>query len=147
MVTASRRFAAYHLLVFERWAPILYVSDPYAERGFFESLGFERGYEGPEFPGFLSVRAGAFEFGLSGNRELGSGAHTGTQWQFVVADVDAVLARCRDAGVEHSVRVDVSDGYRVRLVTVVSPGGVEVWFEGPNEASNPVATPSEPGAP
>jgi hypothetical protein len=32
--------------------PILYVPDQYAEREFYELFGFERVYEGDEFPGF-----------------------------------------------------------------------------------------------
>ena len=38
--------------------PIMYVADQYAERSFYELFGFDRVYEGEEFPGFLAIRHG-----------------------------------------------------------------------------------------
>ena len=38
--------------------PIMYVADQYAERSFYELLGFQRVYEGDEFPGFLAIQHG-----------------------------------------------------------------------------------------
>ena len=38
--------------------PIMYVADQYAERSFYELFGFERVYEGEEFPGFLAIGHG-----------------------------------------------------------------------------------------
>ena len=49
---------------------ILYVADPYAERDFFGRFGFETGYEGDDFPGFLAVECGPVCFGLSNNSDL-----------------------------------------------------------------------------
>jgi hypothetical protein len=44
--------------------PIMYVADQYAERSFYELFGFERVYEGEEFPGFLAIRLGEAVIGL-----------------------------------------------------------------------------------
>jgi hypothetical protein len=115
--------------------PILYVADPYAERDFFALFGFETIFEGDEFPGFLAVRCGSAVFGLSGNKELpASGAHDGVRWQLVVDDVDEIVSICADAGL--SCDISIEEGgttHRSRIATTTSPGGVVVWFEGPNE--------------
>ena len=42
----------------------MYVADQYAERDFYELFGFERLYEGDEFPGFLAIRHGEAIIGL-----------------------------------------------------------------------------------
>lgn len=115
--------------------PILYVEDPRAERDFLATFGFTTAYEGEEFAGFLAVQRGGVLVGLSGNRgALPAAAHEGTQWQFTVDGVGAVLAVCRREGWAHEVDVvEVGDAYRVRTVRVTSPNGVVHWFEGPNE--------------
>jgi hypothetical protein len=117
--------------------PILYVADPWAERDFFTLFGFETVYEGPEFPGFLALAQGPVRFGVSGNRDLpAGGGHEAVRWQFVVDDVDEVLATCAREGVEAEVTVETGgDTHRARIVVVTSPNGVPVWFEGPNEAA------------
>lgn len=42
----------------------MYVPDQYAERQFYERFGFQRHYEGDEFPGFLAIRHGDAIIGL-----------------------------------------------------------------------------------
>jgi hypothetical protein len=119
--------------------PIMYVADQYAERSFYELFGFERAYEGEEFPGFLAVRHGEAVIGLQ-RASPGQPAYThGLRWQFELAtpqEVDQVIATCRTHGLVHEVATERGgDRFLTRLVSVRSPSGVTVWFEGPNEAA------------
>jgi hypothetical protein len=115
--------------------PILYVPDPYAERDFFLLFGFETVYEGDEFPGFLAVGAGHVRFGLSANGTLpADGGHAAIRWQFLVDDVDDIVATCDRAGLAHELIVEEGgDAHRARVVKVNSPNAVPIYFEGPNE--------------
>lgn len=115
--------------------PILYVADPYAERKFFALFGFETVYEGSEFPGFLAIECGTVRFGLSRNRDLSAaGGHDGVRWQLIVDDVEDIATVCSHAGLECEVVVEHGGTtHRARTAKVISPNGVPVWFEGPNE--------------
>ena len=57
--------------------PIMYVADQYAERSFYELFGFERTYEGEEFPGFLAIRHGEAVIGLRASRARPAGLYAG----------------------------------------------------------------------
>ena len=118
--------------------PIMYVADQYAGRSFYELFGFERVYEGEEFPGFLAIRHGDAVIGLR-RASSGQPAYSqGLRWQFELdtADqVEEIIAVCRAHGLEHEVVTEQGgDQFLRRLVAVVSPGGVTVWFEGADEA-------------
>ncbi|HEY2791653.1 MAG TPA: VOC family protein [Micromonosporaceae bacterium] len=114
--------------------PILYVPDQYAERDFYLRFGFETVYEGPEFPGFLAVGTGSVIIGLSSRPEAHVGGLDNIRWQFVVDDVDEIVSACEAAGIPYEIEVETGgDTHRTRIVKVRSPGGVLVWFEGPNE--------------
>jgi catechol 2,3-dioxygenase-like lactoylglutathione lyase family enzyme len=120
--------------------PIMYVADQYAERSFYELFGFERVYEGEEFPGFLAIQHGEAVIGLQ-RASSGQPAYSqGLRWQFELdtADqVDEVIAICRTHGLEHEViNEQGGDRFLSRLVAVRSPAGVTVWFEGANEAGS-----------
>ena len=120
--------------------PIMYVADQYAERSFYELFGFERTYEGEEFPGFLAIRHGEAIIGLQ-RASPGQPAYTqGLRWQFeldAAHEVDEVIATCRQHNLPHEVVTERGgDRFRTRLVAVTSPSGITVWFEGPNEAEN-----------
>ena len=118
--------------------PIMYVADQYAERSFYELFGFERVYEGEEFPGFLALRHGEAVIGLQ-RASSGHPAYSqGLRWQFELDTADQleqIITVCRAHGLEHEVVTERGgDRFVRRLVTVVSPGGVTVWFEGADEA-------------
>jgi hypothetical protein len=118
--------------------PIMYVEDQYAERSFYELFGFQRVYEGDEFPGFLAIGHGEAIIGLQ-RASPGQPAYShGLRWQFELdrADqVDEIIATCRTHGLEHEVTVERGgDRFLRRLVAVKSPCGVTVWFEGADEA-------------
>ncbi len=118
--------------------PIMYVPDQYAERSFYELFGFTRVYEGDEFPGFLAIQHGGAIIGLQRSSAEQPAYSAGLRWQFELdsADqLDEIIATCRARGLHHEVTVEVGgDRFRRRLVSVRSPGGVTVWFEGTNEA-------------
>jgi hypothetical protein len=118
--------------------PIMYVLDQYAERDFYELLGFERVYEGDEFPGFLAVGHGSAIIGLQKASADQPPYSRGLRWQFEVdstAELDEIIAICRTRQLEHDVITEEGgERFRRRCATVRSPAGVVVWFEGPNEA-------------
>jgi hypothetical protein len=118
--------------------PIMYVPDQYAERSFYELFGFERLYEGDEFPGFLALQHGDAIIGLQRASSEQPPYAQGLRWQFELdpADqIDEIIAICRTHGLAHEVLTEQGgDRFLRRLVSVRSPGGVTVWFEGANDA-------------
>lgn len=117
--------------------PIMYVPDQYAERAFYELFGFEPVYEGDEFPGFLAIRNGSAVIGLQKASHDQPAYSTGLRWQFEVDstdDLDEIIEICSAHQVEHHVIIEeAGDRFRRRCVTVRSPAGVVIWFEGPDE--------------
>jgi hypothetical protein len=120
--------------------PIMYVADQYAERSFYELFGFERAYEGEEFPGFLAIKHGDAIIGLQRASTEQPAYRQGLRWQFeleTAEQVDDIIATCRENGLVHKVATERGgDRFLTRLVSVTSPSGITVWFEGPNEADN-----------
>lgn len=118
----------------------MYVADQYAERSFYELFGFERVYEGDEFPGFLAIGQGEAIIGLQRASPEQPAYTQGLRWQFELdtADqADEIIATCRAHGLEHEVVTERGgDRFLRRLVAVKSPSGVTVWFEGANEADH-----------
>jgi hypothetical protein len=118
--------------------PIMYVADQYAERDFYKLLGFEHQYEGDEFPGFLAVRHGDAIIGLQRASVENPPYAGGLRWQFELTEpgeLDQMIALCEAYELEHEVELEVGgDRFRRRLLSVRSPAGVTVWFEGENEA-------------
>lgn len=117
--------------------PIMYVPDQYAERDFYRLFGFESHYEGEEFPGFLAIRRGSAIIGLQKASERHPPYAGGLRWQFeaeTIEEIDEVIAMCAAHDVDHEVHVEEGgERFRTRCVTIQSPAGVRVWFEGPNE--------------
>ena len=114
--------------------PIMYVGDQYAERTFYELFGFQRVYEGCEFPGFLAIGHGEAIIGLQRASPGQPGLLAGPRWQFELGSadqVDEVIATCHTHGLEHEVVIERGgDRFLRRLVAVKSLCGVTVWFEG-----------------
>ena len=119
--------------------PIMYVEDQYAEREFYERLGFERVYEGDEFPGFLAIRHGGAVIGLQRASAENRSYVEGLRWQFELGDedeVDEIVNACIAHNLQHEILSEHGgDRFAHRMVRVVSPNGVAVWFEGPNQAA------------
>jgi catechol 2,3-dioxygenase-like lactoylglutathione lyase family enzyme len=120
--------------------PIMYVADQYAERSFYELFGFERVYEGDEFPGFLAIRHGEAIIGLQQASPEQPAYTQGLRWQFELdsADqADEIIATCRAHHLKHEVHTERGgDRFARRLVAVEAPSGATVWFEGANEADS-----------
>jgi catechol 2,3-dioxygenase-like lactoylglutathione lyase family enzyme len=137
IVAAARRLRDYRNMQLH---PIMYVADQYAERAFYELFGFERTYEGEEFPGFLAIRHGEAVIGLQRASPEQPGYRQGIRWQFELEtahQVDDVIVTCREHGLAHEVATERGgDRFLTRLVSVTSPSGITVWFEGPNEADS-----------
>jgi hypothetical protein len=121
--------------------PIMYVPDQYAEREFYELFGFERVYEGDEFPGFLAIRHGSAIIGLQKASNDQAVYEEGLRWQFELEPsetIDEIVSVCVDHEIDHEVIIEKGgDRFSRRIVTVRSPAGVMVWFEGPNEGIAP----------
>jgi hypothetical protein len=119
--------------------PIMYVHDQYAERAFYELFGFQRHYEGPEFPGFLAIRHGQAIIGLQQSSRDHPAYAGGLRWQFEVdsaEEIDDIAAVCSSHELEFEIEVEEGGtAFRTRCVKVQSPAGVTVWFEGPNEVT------------
>ncbi len=117
----------------------MYVPDQYAERDFYRSLGFSDHYEGDEFPGFLAISAGEAVIGLQRASAENPPYAGGLRWQLevdTVQEIDDLIAACERDGRSHQVEVETGGTrFRTRLLSVTSPAGVTVVFEGPNEAT------------
>lgn len=122
--------------------PIMYVPDQYAEREFYELFGFERHYEGDEFPGFLAIRHGDAIIGLQRESPEHPGYRQGLRWQFELEradEIDEMIATCRSHNLEHDVVTEQGgERFHSRLLMVRSPAGVTVWFEGVNDADHTI---------
>ena len=113
--------------------PILYVDDPYAERAFYALFGFHTTYEGPEFPDFLAITQGTATIGLS-TRPEPAPPERGVRWQFIVDDIDDIVATCKKNELTYELVVERGgDAFETSIVKVQSPNRVQVWFEGPNQ--------------
>ncbi|MEO8829386.1 hypothetical protein [Lapillicoccus sp.] len=117
----------------------MYVSDQYAERDFYRRFGFVDAYEGDEFPGFLAIRHGDAVIGLQRCSPEHPPYAEGLRWQFeltTIAEVENCISVCREQRLDHEVVREVGGtSFLTTLVRVVSPSGVSVWFEGPNESA------------
>lgn len=86
--------------------PLMHVADQYAERLFYELFGFQRVYEGDEFPGYLATQHGEAIIGLQPASSEQPAYSQGLRWQLErdTADhVDEVIGICRTNGLEHKV--------------------------------------------
>jgi catechol 2,3-dioxygenase-like lactoylglutathione lyase family enzyme len=109
--------------------PILHVKDPDAERRFYERLGLRTTYEGPEYPGFISVGNDHVEFGLSRHPDAEPTA-AGMTWQLGVTDADAAIAACEQLGLSFIVDVQrPREDWIYRVIEVKSPNGMRVLLE------------------
>lgn len=115
----------------------MYVPDQYAERAFYESLGFITTYEGDEFPGFLALQHEECTFGLQRASSQHPTYSAGMRWQFELgtpAELDRLIEISAAQGFEHRVVTEEGGArFRTRNLIVRAPSGTEVWFEGPNE--------------
>jgi hypothetical protein len=116
------------------------VGNQYAERDFYELFGFERHYEGDEFPGFQAIRHGDAIIGLPRASSENPRYSEGLRWQFELTEagaLDQIIAVCESHDLHHEVISEVGgERFRRRLVTMRSPAGVTVWFEGANETES-----------
>ena len=109
--------------------PILHVPDPARERAFYESLGLRTTYEGSEYPDFLAVGNEHVEFGLT-RRADADPSTAGITWQLGVTDIDAIIKRCIEVGLDFEVITErPRDDWTYRIVKVRSPNGFEVLLE------------------
>lgn len=94
-------------------------------------------YEGDECPGFLAIGHGSAVVGLqkaSAEQPAYCGVYGGSSRSNQRPEMDDIIAVCQSRLLEHDVIVgEGGDRFRRRYVTVRSPSGVAVWFEGPNE--------------
>ncbi len=121
--------------LFTRLVPILHVGDLTAERRFYEALGMRVTYEGPEYPDFIAIGAGALEFGLELRDDFDAeAAAKALVWQIGVSDIDEAEGVCTRAGLQFERRThEPAEGWRYHTLELVSPNGYRVVLEGPSE--------------
>jgi len=117
------------LSVYTRLQPILYVRDLATEKEFYRKLGFSVAYEKDDFAA-MSYRD-TILFGLQVKE--GSNAASFEQqliWQIGVQSVEAVCKLCEQEGLSIGEGPVLQD-WGEWTVTVRSPNGYRVVFEGP----------------
>lgn len=88
---------------FPRLVPIVYFKDLDAEITFYKSLGFTISYQGDEFPGFVGMESGQFDFGLQEKEDFDPDmAAASIVWQMETDSLSNVIAICRLRGIEYS---------------------------------------------
>jgi catechol 2,3-dioxygenase-like lactoylglutathione lyase family enzyme len=117
--------------LFSRIIPILFVGDLQAERKFYEALGFQVTYEGPEYPYFVALGHGQIEFGIEWRRDF---SHTVLDrvltWQFGVSDLDLAKKRLAEAGVRFREELmSPSADWQYRVVHARTPNGYHLLLE------------------
>jgi catechol 2,3-dioxygenase-like lactoylglutathione lyase family enzyme len=121
--------------LFTRLVPILYVADLAAERRFYEALGLNVTYEGPEYPDFIALGTEGLEFGLERREDFRpEAAEQVLIWQLGVSDVDEAESFCNEAGFSFEKRTHTpAEGWKYRTLRLRSPNGYLVVLEGPSE--------------
>lgn len=117
--------------LFSRIIPILFVGDLQAERKFYEALGFQVTYEGPEYPYFLALGSGKIEFGIEWRRDFSPGVVDRVlTWQFGVSDLDEAKKRLADAGVRYREELMApSPDWQYRVLHARTPNGYHLLLE------------------
>lgn len=130
--------------MYSRLIPVLPVGDVFAERRFYESLGFELHVDPDEqYPDtvFAALKYGpSILFGVSIVSEFDPGqSESRLWWQFETIDIDGVHDRARSASLSIEQAPTVEEWGR-RTLKLRSPNGYLVTFE---EAASPPPS-SEP---
>ena len=114
-------------------AVTLAVADMAASTAFYEALGFERLYGGPE-AGFTSYRAGESYLNLIAEQETGPRSGAGMNFWgraiFYVDDVDAMHRQAVDAGFQPEFEPRDAP-WRERYFHIRDPDGHEISFARP----------------
>ncbi len=111
--------------MFTRLQPVLYVRDLAAEVAFYQQLGFTVAHETRDFAGI--VYGEAILFGLQARDVIDPGQII---WQIGVASVDNLAGHCQEAGIV-PVEPPLLQPWGEWTMTVQSPNGYQVIFEGP----------------
>lgn len=114
---------------FNRLVPIIYVRDLEAEIAFYKSLGFNISYQGDEFPGFVGMECGNFDFGIETRDDFDpEKAKASFVWQMETDSFGKVIAVCQANGYEYTepqcyweefdsweMKVQTPNGYALHL--------------------------------
>lgn len=115
---------------FLRLVPILFVQDLESEIEFYTSLGFEISYQGDEFPGFVGLESGHFDFGLQERADFDpSLAAASFVWQMETDSFSKVIAVCKERAIEYTEPYcywEEMDSWEMQVKT---PNGYTLHFE------------------
>ncbi len=115
---------------YPRLIPILYVRDLDSEVDFYTSLGFEITYQGDEFPGFIALNSGEFEFGLKEKEDFDPlQAEASFVWQMEVDSFTKVLAICVERALEYSEPKQYWEARDAWEMTVQTPNGYSLHLD------------------
>lgn len=88
---------------FPRLVPIIFVRDLDSEVAFYQSLGFKISYQGEEFPGFVGLECGNFDFGIEEKADFDPHqAAASFVWQMETDSFSKVIAVCEEQGLEYT---------------------------------------------
>jgi predicted enzyme related to lactoylglutathione lyase len=117
--------------LFSRIIPILFVGDLRSERQFYEALGFQVTYEGPEYPYFIALGYGKIEFGIEWRRDFSPAVLDRVlTWQFGVSDIELAKKRLTAAGVRYREELMTpSPDWQYRVLHARTPNGYHLLLE------------------
>lgn len=115
---------------FPRLVPIIYVKDLEAEVAFYKSLGFTISYQGDEFPGFVGMDCGHFDFGIEEKDDFDPlKAAASFVWQMETDSFSKVIAVCKEQGIEYSEPHCYWEERDSWEMTVQTPNGYTLHLE------------------
>ena len=115
---------------FPRLVPIIYVKDLDAEIAFYKSLGFTISYQGDEFPGFVGMDCGHFDFGIQEREDFEPAkAEASFVWQMETDSFGKVIAVCKEHGLEYTEPRCYWEEYDSWEMQVQTPNGYSLHLE------------------
>ena len=115
---------------YPRLVPIIYVRDLEAEVSFYQSLGFNISYQGEEFPGFVGMECGNFDFGIEEKAEFDpQKAAASFVWQMETDSFGKVIAICEERGIAYTQPRCYWQEMDSWEMTVQTPNGYTLHFE------------------
>ena len=115
---------------FLRLVPIIYVRDLESEVDFYKSLGFKISYQGDEFPGFVGLESGHFDFGLQEKADFDPRlAEASFVWQMETDSFSKVIAVCKERDIAYTEPHCYWEEWDSWEMKVQTPNGYTLHFE------------------
>jgi catechol 2,3-dioxygenase-like lactoylglutathione lyase family enzyme len=119
--------------MFTQLRPVLYVDDLSAETEFYQKLGFQILFQTPDSVGLVFGQP--ILFGLQHRTGATYGADQPVFWQIATDNIDEVYQRCQQENLLIQSKPELQS-WGEYTMTVVSPNGYRVVFEGPKNENH-----------